>query len=137
MKEIIKADYSANSIASVVSILIVDNNPGMGLVNSHNVMLTGTVQEKLEQYKKATGKDWPGCPEQVYITPDPQCQTFSLNLGRQTTAKKLLPCDDAVQHELDLLSAQAKRYLAENEIAKKQPRERQLQFLSKEESEVV
>jgi hypothetical protein len=129
MREIIKAD---KSIASVISILVVDGNPGLGFVNCRNVILTGSVKEKLQQYKQATGKEWRGSDEQVCNTPDVSRESISLNLGKQTLAKKLLPCDEEVQRGIDALAAQAKRYLAENEVAKKQPRELQLQFFSKE-----
>lgn len=138
MKEIIQADHTPESIANVISILIFDGNPGLGFVKCRNVQLTGPVKEKLQQYKEATGKDWTGFDEQVCVTPDVvQKETVSLNLGKSVTVKKLSPCDEEVQRGIDALAAQAKRYLAENEIAKKQPRELQLLFMSPEDEALV
>jgi hypothetical protein len=112
---IIPADHSPESIRNVTTIVINSEKNGFS-IDATIVHLEGTVEEKLQQYKEATGKDWTGYSERVFSEMD-HGEPTSLNLGQQPLMLLKSKEDQEVQDKIDALVVQAKQWLRENKIA--------------------
>lgn len=116
--EKIPADRRPESIADVVSIVLVDELKGAGHISTYVIHFEGTVVEKLAQYKAATGRDWRGTSESVISTTEQSGEVISLNLGREEWKPVQNPVTAEFQKKFDALSHEARCYLAENEKEK-------------------
>lgn len=112
-KIVIPADHSPESIKNVVSIVLIDNNRGLGFVDVRSISLDGTVEEKLKQYKEATGKDWSGRPEQVFSVKEESDEPTTLGLGQKKPYRHVNPVTEEAQKKIDALAKLATRYLEE------------------------
>jgi hypothetical protein len=113
----IPADHSPETIADVFSIVVSTTDKGTGHIHNKIVHLEGTVEEKLQQYKDATGKDWNGFDEQVFTAHD-DTKPVSLNLGN-AAPKLLARPDPETQAKIDALTAQAEKWIEESREAKR------------------
>jgi len=111
------ADHSPESIKDVTTILLVGENKGLSMVDTTIIHLEGTVEEKLEQYKKVTGKDWSGFDERVCSIID-RGQSTSLNLGQNAPAKRKLSVDQRAQDKVDALTKEAHEFLKQTRLEK-------------------
>lgn len=135
-RKVIQADHSPESIADVSSIVIVEENHGLGHLNCKSFQLNGSIKQKLNQYKEITGKEWFGFDEQVVSTPIYSVKIESLNLG-QLPKRSVCKATRDAQIKIDMLTAKAKRWFNENDVAKKLPREEQMVYLGEEKEVVV
>ena len=111
------ANHSPETIKDVLSIVLVEKKKDFGSVDVVIVHLKGTIEEKLQQYKDATGVDWNGFNEQVFTEID-QTETICLNLGPKPLERILSKADIKAQRAIDALTAEAKLLHIENETVK-------------------
>jgi hypothetical protein len=107
----IPADNSAESIANVAVVVLLGEKLGMGFCETTIISLDGTIEEKLQQYQDATGKEWSGRNERVFTTWE-YVEEESLNLGKQphTITNKITK---EAQNKIDALTEEARRTLQE------------------------
>ena len=104
------------TIAEVFSIVVSDKDKETGQVHNRIVHLEGTVAEKLQQYKDATGNDWNGFDEQVFGVYE---EVADVSLGLNTKLERIISGPDKkTQAEIDKITEQAERWLNENETIK-------------------
>lgn len=112
----IPADHSPETIKDVFTIVMTLAKKGTGHVDTRIVHLDGTIEEKLQQFKDATGNDWNGFEEQVFGVQN-NIEPISLNLGNVTPTLIMKP-DKETQDKIDALTAQAQRWIEESQTAK-------------------
>lgn len=116
---ILPENRSPESIADVVSVLVIHDDRGMGFVDTEHISLSGTVKQKLKQYKEATGRDWPGTSEAV-IRKRKKVEMASINLGKSTHEVRVVhPETAAAQKKIDALTKRADKYLEQDREYKK------------------
>ena len=115
----IPANYSKESIKDVVTILILGDNKGLGMIDTTIIHLDGTVDEKLQQYKEATGKDWLGTPAQTISEVTYDEPAVCLDMGKALIENIRSKEDQEVQDKIDALAEDAREFLKQNEQAKK------------------
>jgi hypothetical protein len=117
--KIIPADRTLESIKNVVGIMIIGDNTGMGFCKTTSISLKGTIEEKLQQYKEAVGKDWVGFDEQTFTIDEKVPEPVSLNLGQTVPKASINKTDLKAQSDIDALTKQANVWLEEDKKAKK------------------
>lgn len=113
----IPEDRSPESIKDVVSILVLIKEEGFGLTRTECYLLDGTVEEKLQQYKDATGTEWNGLAAQTITEPD-DTKPISLNLGQQKPDTSVCKHTQEAQEKIDALVVEARALLALNDKEK-------------------
>lgn len=111
-KRIVPANRSPETIMNLVSLVLVTKNSGMGYISIEHISIEGTLEERLAQYKAATGKEWNGHGEQVFSEPI-ETEPVSLNLGQKKFEPVKSKADIEVQEKIDALAAKAHRWVLE------------------------
>ena len=109
----IPARLEPDSIRNVVSVVVILGNRGLGFADIESFSLDGTVEEKLSQYKEATGKDWAGMPEQTYTVAEEQSEPVSLGLCQKKPYQHINPATAKAQEKINALVKLASEYLEE------------------------
>ena len=116
---IIPADPSPESIKNVFSVSRV-SGAGWSGAETEVCRLSGTVEEKLAQYREFFGKEWAGTTESRFtIHEEVEISTAGpIFKAPHSDLIQKHPMDVEVQEKIDALTEEASRYLDENEVAK-------------------
>lgn len=122
--KVIPADSRPETIKNIVSVLLILEDTSMGGMRTEHIDLSGSVKDKLRQYKEATGKDWVGLDGAVITTyADAPERGAAIQAEIAPLAKN--PFTEKAQKKIDALTREAQKYLAENKEAKKKAQVRE------------
>ncbi len=134
---IIPANKSADSIKNVIGVLFITSDHGLGAIDTEHLMLIGSVEEKLAQYKAHTGKDWEGFEERAVselIVPE----NVSLGLGQPKPDTREVSEETRIaQDKIDILTRLAKAYSQEDKIRQQRKKILETRERIKQEQEVA
>jgi len=119
--KVIPANTSRESIAGVVLVVEIVDNKGKGHISTRITTLKGSVEEKLRQYREATGGEWSGFGEKV-IT---RYEKLENKPGAINTSPPIAlpPHTRKAQAEIDELVARARRFLQEDKDTQREKKE--------------
>ena len=126
------ADSSPESIGKFCAIGQFRESTG----KSETCVLSGTVEEKLAQYKEFFGKDWPGTKETSYTQLAEPDTKFVPLFGEYEVTSMMNPATIAAQEKIDALIERCDKYMREDKIIEQRKKLLEVRATMKEEETV-
>jgi hypothetical protein len=111
---VVEADSSPESIGKLCAVGHFRESTG----KNETCALSGTVEEKLAQYKEFFGKDWPGTQASTFTELIPSDTPFVPLFGEYEVTSMLPPALIEAQKKIDALTALCEQYLREDKLIK-------------------
>ena len=126
---VVEADSSPESIGKLCAVGHFRESTG----KSETCVLSGTVEEKLAQYKEFFGKDWPGTRAATYSEIIKSDVKFVPLFGEYEITSMLNPANAKAQEAIDELTALCEQYLREDKLIQEKKKLLEVRATMKEE----